>query len=115
MPGTADILTLKHLFMSQFLEQKELFDGVLYLKEEEKRDPMMVLERFFSDYRLHEWRHSLWAMVETCLTTDNSEFSDPEERGNLLLQHRDLERLLEAGSLLLQQYNQGKSLREQEK
>jgi hypothetical protein len=115
MPGTAYILTLKHLFMSQFLEQKELFDGVLCLKEEEKRDPMVVLERFFSDYRLHEWRHSLWAMVETCLTTENSEFSDPEERGNLLLQYRDLERLLEAGSLLLQQYNQGKSPREKEK
>ena len=115
MPGTTYILTLKHLFMSQFLEQKELFDGVLCLKEEEKRDPMVVLERFFSDYRLHEWRHSLWAMVETCLTTDNSEFSDPEERGNLLLQYRDLERLLEAGSLLLQQYNQGKGPREKEK
>ena len=115
MPGSANILTLKHLFMSQFLEQKELFDGVLHLKEEEKRDPIVVLERFFSDYRLHEWRHSLWAMVETCLTTDNSEFSDPEERGNLLLQYRDLERLLEAGSLLLQQYNRGKSPAEQEK
>ena len=101
--------------MSQFLEQKDLFDGVLYLKEEEKRDPMVVLERFFSDYRLHEWRHSLWAMVETCLTTDNPEFSDPAERGNLLLQYRDLERLLEAGSLLLQQYNHGKGPREKEK
>ena len=101
--------------MSQFMEQKELFDGILLLGEEEVQEPMAVLERFFSDYRLHEWRHSLWAMVETCLTTDNSEFSDPEERGNLLLQYRDLERLLEAGSLLLQQYNQGKSLGEQEK
>ncbi len=32
-------------------------------------------------------------MVETCLTTDNTGFSDPEERGNLLLHYRDLERL----------------------
>src|ERR1700722_14658690 len=101
--------------MSQFLEQKELFDGGLYLKEEEGGDPMVGLELFFSDYRLHEWRQSLWAIVETCLTTDNSEFSDPEERGNLLLQYRDLERLLEAGSLLLQQYNHGKGPREKEK
>jgi hypothetical protein len=42
-------------------------------------------------------------MVETCLTTDNAGFSDAEERGNLLLHYRDLERLLEAGALLLAQ------------
>jgi hypothetical protein len=89
--------------MSPFLKQKELFDGVLRLEEEEKRDPMVVLERFFSDYRLHECRHHLWTMVETCLTTHNTEFSEPEEREDLLLHYRDLERLLEAGTLLLQQ------------
>ena len=89
--------------MSQFLEQKELFDGILLLGAEEVREPMDVLERFFSDYRLHECRDHLWTMVETCLTTDNTGFSDPEERGNLLLHYRDLQRLLEAGALLLQQ------------
>lgn len=90
--------------MSQFLEQKELFDGVLYLGEKEKLDPMQVLEQFYSDYRLHECRHNLWTMVETCLTTDNTGFSDAEERANLLLHYRDLERLLEAGALLLDQH-----------
>lgn len=87
--------------MSTFLEQKELFDQVLRLREEEKRNPMTVIECFFGDYRLHECRHYLWVMVETCLTTDNAEFCDPEERANLLLRYRDLERLLEANSLLL--------------
>jgi hypothetical protein len=101
--GRGQILTLKSIFMSQFLEQKELFDGVLLLREEERRDPIAVFERFFSDYRLHECRHHLWTMVETCLTTDNAGFSDPEERGNLLLHYQDLQRLLEAGALLLQQ------------
>ena len=89
--------------MSQFLEQKELFDGVLFLNEDEKQDPMLAIERFFSDYRLHECRHHLWTMVETCLTTDNTGFSDAEERGNLLLHYRDLQRLLEAGVTLLEQ------------
>jgi len=72
--------------MSQYVEQKELFDKVLYLKEEERQD---------------ECRHHLWTMVETCLTTDNTGFSDAEERGNLLLHYRDLERLLEANVVLL--------------
>jgi hypothetical protein len=102
--GRSRILTIKHFFMSQFLEQKELFDGILHLGEEEKRDPMLVFERFFSDYRLHECRHILWTMVETCLTTENTGFSDAEERSNLLLHYRDLQRLLEAGALLLDQH-----------
>ena len=86
--------------MSPFLEQKELFDKVLRLREDEKRNPMIVIERFFGDYRLHECRYNLWMMVETCLTTDNAEFSDPEERANLILRYKDLEGLLEAGYLL---------------
>ncbi|MBS1602034.1 MAG: hypothetical protein JST42_05150 [Bacteroidetes bacterium] len=89
--------------MSQFLDQKELFDSILFLKEEEKQNPLGVIEQFFNDYRLHECRHTLWAMVETCLTTDNTEFSEPEERGNLIQRYRDLERLLEAGTLLVRQ------------
>jgi hypothetical protein len=87
--------------MSQFLEKKELFDTILLLRDDEKQNPMGVIEQFFSDYRLHECRHILWSMVETCLTTDNIEFSAPEERGNLLQRYRDLERFLEAGTLLL--------------
>ncbi|HLZ87395.1 MAG TPA: hypothetical protein VKQ52_09145 [Puia sp.] len=87
--------------MSVFLERKELFDQVLLLGEEEMQDPIGVFERFFSDYRLHECRYILWAMVQTCLTTDNTEFGNPEERADLLLRYKDLERLLEAGALIL--------------
>jgi hypothetical protein len=92
--------------MSLFLEQKELFDRILLLGEEEVQEPMAVFERFFNDYRLHECRYILWAMVETCLTTDNTEFSDPGERADLLMRYKDLERLLEACTLLLKQHHQ---------
>lgn len=89
------------------MEQKELFDRVLLLGEEEIKEPIVVFERFFSDYRLHECRYILWSMVETCLTTENTEFSDPGERANLLLNYRNLERLLEAGTLLLDSHRAG--------
>jgi hypothetical protein len=91
--------------MLPFFEQKELFDRVLRLGKEEQLDPYGVIERFFGDYRLHECRQNLWTMVETCLTTDNAEFSDPEERADLLLRYRDLEGFLEAGYLLLQRHS----------
>ena len=86
------------------MEQKELFDRILLLGEEEVREPIVVFERFFGDYRLHECRCILWSMVETCLTTENTEFSDPDERANLLLNYRNLERILEAGTLLLKEH-----------
>jgi hypothetical protein len=87
--------------MCVFLERKELFDQVLLLAENEKQDPIGVFERFFTDYRLHECRYFLWAMVQTCLITDNTEFGNPGERADLLLHYKDLERLLEACTLVI--------------
>lgn len=87
--------------MSVFLEKRELFDQVLLLSEDETREPVGVFERFFGDYRLHECRYFLWAMVQTCLTTDNTHFGNPEERADLLLRYEDLQRLLEAATLLI--------------
>ena len=79
---------------------EELFDKIIYLEEEDKQDPLRVFRRFYNDYRLHELRCILWSMVEACLTTDNSAFSEPEERADLLLRYRHFEELLEAGFLL---------------
>ena len=90
--------------MSLFLEQKELFDRILLLGEDEISEPMEVLERFFSDYHLHECRYILWTMVQTCLTTENTEFSEPAERASLMMNCKNLERFLEAGSLIVQRH-----------
>ena len=87
--------------MSVFLERKETFDQILLLTEDEMQDPISVFEQFFSDYRMHECRYILWTMVQVCLTTDNTEFGHPEERADLLLRYKDLERLIEAGTLIL--------------
>src|ERR1700761_3592451 len=94
--------------MSQFLEQKKLLDGILLLRPEEVREPMDVLERFFSDYHLHECRDILSTMLETCLTTENPGFSEAAERASLFMNCKNLERLIEAGFLLLKQHQAGK-------
>src|ERR1700759_2892502 len=88
--------------MSPFLEQKELFNKILLLEEQEILEPMRVFEQFFGDYKLHECRSILWSMVETCVTTDNTWFSDPAERASLMMNCKNLERLLEAASLMLE-------------
>jgi hypothetical protein len=89
--------------MSYFLEQSLLFDQPIRLGSEERRDPFRVLESFFNDYRLHECRHQLWDMLECCLTSDDAAFGDAEDRAALLQWHKDLESLLEAAWLLVQQ------------
>jgi hypothetical protein len=87
--------------MSKFNQSsEELFDKILYLEEEDRQEPLRVFRRFFNDYRLHEIRDILWTMVETCITTDNTEFSDPGDRADLLMRYRHFEELLEAGWLL---------------
>ena len=86
-----------------YLEQANLFNQALRLREEEKKEPIEVINRFFEDYRLYEWRHILWTTVQTCLTSDNDAFIDPEERANLLVHYEALEKVLEAAWLLRQE------------
>lgn len=88
--------------MSKFNQlSEECFDKVIYLEEEDRQEPLRVFRRFFSDYRLHEIRDILWTMVETCITTDNTEFSEAGDRADLLTRYRHFEELLEAGWLLV--------------
>ena len=54
------------------------------------------MKSFTADYRLEECRSILGSMVETCLTCDNTGFSDPGERSDLLLQYEHFQKLLEA-------------------
>jgi hypothetical protein len=95
--------TFKIKVMSHFLEQPGLFDHPIRLGPAERREPFRVLEGFFTDYRLHEWRHHLWNIIETCLGTDNDAFAEPDERANLLQHYKDLEELLEAVWLLVEE------------
>jgi hypothetical protein len=93
---------LSNYFMSYFLEQPGLFDRPIRLEPAARREPFRVMEEFFADYRLHEWRHHLWNIIETCLGTDNDAFAEPGERADLLQHYRDLEELLEAVWLLVE-------------
>jgi len=87
--------------MSKFNQSsEELFDKIIYLDAEDIKEPLRVFRRFFNDYHLHEIRDILWTMVETCITTDNTDFCDPGDRADLLTRYRHLEELLEAGWLL---------------
>lgn len=73
-----------------------------HLTEDEKANPVQVLRQFFEDYKLSELLYCMGEMVEVCLTTDNTQYSQPEERGDLLTRSRDIIKALETVFLLVQ-------------
>ena len=82
--------------MSIYLNNQTLFDKILFLEEDSIACADRTFRRFGDMYRLYEWREILCSWVEACLTSENDNFSEPEDRANLLVRYRHLEEVLEA-------------------
>ena len=82
----------------------------LFMERDEVRDydALEVLRTCFENYNLEEWGTFLREMTEVCLTTENAEFAEPEQRANLLQQGRDMKVLLEAAWQLADRAGGGK-------
>ena len=87
--------------MSHFIEYSKFYDQPILLTKAEIVNPYMVLDQFCADYRLNELRHYIAEIVYVCLTTENTQFSDPEDRANLITQFNNFERVFEAVQLIL--------------
>ena len=91
--------------MLPYSHRSELFNQVLILEDASPQTAKEYLKNFTVDYRLEECRSFLWAMVEACLTTENSTFSEPEDRADLLLRNCHLQKLFEAVFVLADDWN----------
>jgi len=89
--------------MFPFLIQPKLYDQPIWLSKEEKEAPLLVIKRFFEDYKLNELRCYLWQMVETCLTSENTQFAEPVKRADLLHYCQSLEKVLEAAHAMAEE------------
>ena len=87
--------------MSHFKQHQEFFDKPIRLSEDEEKEPIKVLEEFFTDYRLSEIREINQQTNRVCLTSDIPPFQDPEERDRLLSYREREEKLIEAAAILL--------------
>jgi hypothetical protein len=87
------------LLMSYILQRPTLFDQPILLSEEEKQNPLAVIEGLFADHRLYEIKDFLEDVMEVCLTTDNVPFFEPEKRSDLLAFKNAIEKCLEAAFL----------------
>lgn len=91
--------------MLPYSQRSELFNQVLILEDASPQTAIECLKNFTTDYRLEECRSFLWSMVETCLTTENSNFSEPEDRADILLRNCHLQKLFEAVFVLADHWN----------
>ena len=97
--------------MSHFLRHAHFFDQPVWLTKQEIKNPYEVLDRFQADFSLSELRQHLYEMIDASLTTDNSHFDDPDQRGVILLLQVRLEMLLEAVFLIAKQREQDNLVR----
>jgi hypothetical protein len=72
----------------------------LRLTNEERKNPLLVLQEFFQCFHLNDSRELLWNWVVEIISSANSISSDPLERSNHIYFYEKVEELIEACYLL---------------
>jgi hypothetical protein len=86
--------------MQPFDLHPEFYNKPIWLTEEEKENPMSVIQGFFEDVKLIEVRQHLSNMLEVCLASSNSLYTDSQERDAVLCFYNQLEKLVDATYVL---------------
>jgi hypothetical protein len=89
--------------MSHFQQLNKFYERPLLLSEEETKDPISVIKRFFEDYSLGEVRQIHKQIDHACLASDFPPFDNAEDRDSLLCYREGAEKVLEAAFLLVQE------------
>jgi hypothetical protein len=82
----------------------------LRLNDEQRRNPVIVIDEFFDCYHLQEVRKILWDWTVEVVSSHRSIASDPKERNNHLYFYEKIEMLVEA-ALIIQRMQYRKSRR----
>jgi hypothetical protein len=93
------LFTAQIKVMSIYTDNPNVFNQPLRLSIEERSNPRQVFTEFFVDYSLSECRDWLSRIVNTCLTSYDVEFNDPDKRDDLLHFVERLEAILEATTI----------------
>lgn len=70
------------------------------LTQEQKKDPLPVLEEFFQSYHLKDSREILWNWLSAVLTSQNSISGDPQDQDNHLFFYEKVEALIEVAFVM---------------
>jgi hypothetical protein len=72
----------------------------LRLTEEERQEPLLVVNEFFECFHLNDFRELSWNWLVEIISSPNSISSDPLERSNHIYFYEKLEALVEACYIL---------------
>jgi hypothetical protein len=70
----------------------------LRLTEEEKQNPYVVVEEFYTCFHLQDMREILWDWLVAALSCEHSAYNTGYARSNLIFIYEKLESLIEASS-----------------
>lgn len=76
------------------------YNQPLRLNEEQKRDPLPVLDDFFECYHLNETREILWEWLTEVISSPRSISFEPHERNNNLYFYEKIEGLIEVAFVM---------------
>ncbi len=74
----------------------QLENQPLRLTEEEKQDPYIVLDDFFSNFHLQDVREMLWDWFVAAMSAESSAYNTGYARSNLVFVYEKLELFIEA-------------------
>ena len=81
----------------------QLNNQTLRLTEEQRIDPMLVINEFFECYQLNDIRDTFWKWLVEVLTSSGSISTGAIERGNNIFFYEQIELLIEACYILRKQ------------
>lgn len=74
----------------------QLDNQPLRLTEEERQDPYIVLEDFFSNFHLQDMREVLWDWLVAAMSSESCQYNTGFARSNLVFVYEKIELLVEA-------------------
>ena len=74
----------------------QLDNQPLRLTEEERQDPYIVLDDFFSNFHLQDMREMLWDWFVAAMSSESSAYNTGYARSNLVFVYEKLELFIEA-------------------
>jgi hypothetical protein len=79
------------------------YNQPLRLTEEQRRNPMLVVNEFFECYHLNDVRDLFWKWLVEVLSSPGSISAEALERGNSIFFYEKIELLIEACYMLMKQ------------
>jgi hypothetical protein len=86
--------------MSLYDQNKAFYSRPIRLTKEQQRNPLTVIDDFFSSFELASSREHIADWLQCALTTENWQFAEPLQRDKIMLFAEKVEELMEAAYIL---------------